>query len=135
VNRFCQGLSSVPNSKNLVAKKPFSSLTYLIVESHGNPIEETVKLHLDCSRRLGSKLANPYRDDDNGFHITFYEKMDSLPIDESWKTGHLYKKAADPKSTKQSFRQSAFTVSPLLFMNKTSNHNWTDVCNVEISRT
>jgi hypothetical protein len=101
------------NSKNLDdTKRPFSSLPYLIVD-HASPIEKTVKLHLDCSRRPGSKLANPYRDDDNGFHITFYEKVASLPNVESWKTGRLYEKAADPKNTKQGFRQSAFTVSPL----------------------
>jgi cell division septation protein DedD len=71
-----------------------------------------IKLHLDCSRRVGSKLANPYRDVDNGFHITFYEKVESLSDKESWKTGHL-KKAGDPKGKQQKFRESAFTVSSL----------------------
>lgn len=75
-----------------------------------DPIEIAIQLHLQCSRRLGSKSANPYRNHDNGFHIVFYEivthsKQDSC---ESWKTGKLYQKTA--KSDVETFRQSAFTI-------------------------
>ena len=88
-------------------------MPYLIVGTHDNPIDKAIKLHLDCSRRVGSKSANPYRDIDNGFHITFYEKVELSFVDKSWKTGRLYEKADDPESKEQKFRQSAFTVSPL----------------------
>jgi len=49
--------------------------------------------------------------------------VESLPNGESWKTGRLYQKATNPKGTNQRFQQSAFTVSPLLLINETSNHN------------
>ncbi|KAM0168178.1 hypothetical protein ACHAPF_011254 [Botrytis cinerea] len=107
---FCQGLSSVLGSKKLYTKRPFSYLRYLIVEGDEDPIEKTVKLHLGCSRRLGSKLVNPYRDKNNGFHITFFEKIESLSEYEGWKTGVLYEKAAGSESSKKNFRQSAFTM-------------------------
>ena len=119
LNRFCQGLSSVLAANNLARWKdfPFSYLPYLIVGTYDSPIDKMIKLHLDCSRRVGSKLANPYRDIDNGFHITFYEKVDLLSDNESWKKGDLYEKAGDPEGKQQKFRQSAFTVSPLPVMN------------------
>jgi hypothetical protein len=117
LNRFCQGLSSVLAANNLArwedSRGPFSYLPYLIVGTYDDPIDRTIKLHLDCSRRVGSKLANPYHDNDNDFHITFYEKVELSSDDKSWKTGHLYEKAGDPECKKQTFRQSAFTVSPL----------------------
>ncbi|PQE33411.1 hypothetical protein CJF32_00011124 [Rutstroemia sp. NJR-2017a WRK4] len=106
---FCQGLSSVLDLKTLVIKRPLSYSPYLVARSDEDPIYKTIKLRLECSRRLGSKLANPSSDDNNGFHITFYEKVESFSDVESWKTGDLYEKAAGPKSTKQRFRQSAFT--------------------------
>lgn len=109
---FCQGLSSVLAANDLARGKvfPVSYLPYLIDGTYDNPIDKMIKLHLDCSRRVGSKLANPYRDVDNGFHITFYEKVELLSDNESWKTGHLYEKAGDPKGMQQKFRQSAFTM-------------------------
>lgn len=115
MNRFCQGLSSVLAANDLARWKvsPVSYLPYLIGGTYDNPIDKMIKLHLDCSRRVGSKLANPYRDVDNGFHITFYEKVELLSDNESWKKGHLYEKAGDPEGKQQKFRQSAFTVSSL----------------------
>ncbi|TGO44491.1 hypothetical protein BOTNAR_0812g00010 [Botryotinia narcissicola] len=59
----------------------------------------TIQLHLRCSKRLGSKSANPYYDLENGFHIVFYEKIGYwiMPSSESWKTGNLYLKTAGAK--------------------------------------
>jgi hypothetical protein len=119
LNRFCQGLSSVLAANDLTRGKvsPVSYLLYLISGTYDNPINKMIKLHLDCSRRVSSKLINLYRDVDNGFHITFYEKVELLCDNESWKNGHLYKKVGDPEGKQQKFRQSAFTVSSL-YLNK-----------------
>lgn len=97
-------------------KKYFTSLLYLGFRSHGHPIEKAVKFHLDCKPRVGSKLANPYTDIYNGFHIIFYEIVKDghkLKPYEMWKTGNLYKNPNISEGVGDVFRQSAFTVSPL----------------------
>lgn len=114
-SRWCQGLSLALDPKSDWDDGISCSLPFLIPEfldSGRDPIEETIQLHLQCSKRLGGKSANPYYDLDNGFHIVFYEKITTqeIPESESWKTGKLYPKAA--KGEVEAFRRSAFTVSP-----------------------
>ncbi|KAF7949160.1 hypothetical protein EAE96_008328 [Botrytis aclada] len=104
---WCQGLSSVLDPDHDFGDENFCSFPYL---SAWDPIEMTIQLHLRCSKRLGSKSANPYCDQDNGFHIVFYEKIVSrnIPVGESWKTGKLYLKTA--RGEVEAFRRSAFTM-------------------------
>ncbi|THV54254.1 hypothetical protein BGAL_0031g00280 [Botrytis galanthina] len=111
--QWCQGLSLALDPKSDWDDGILCSLPYLIPEfldSGRVPIEETIQLHLQCSKRLGSKSANPYYDQSNGFHIVFYEKIatQEIPESESWKTGKLYPKAA--KGEVEAFRRSAFTM-------------------------
>jgi hypothetical protein len=82
------------------------------LELEGDSSSKTAtKLHQDCSRRIASKLANPYLNMENGFHITFYERSEKVPPLESyqnWKTGYLFEKPR--ASGRHEFRQSAFTM-------------------------
>ncbi|KAF7930093.1 hypothetical protein EAE99_004286 [Botrytis elliptica] len=111
---WCQGLSSVLDPRNDHDDSILCSFPYLISDGMFNfvdgPIEMTIQLHLKCSKRLGSKSANPYYDQNNGFHIVFYEKIVShkIPRSESWKTGKLYLKTAEGEV--KAFRRSAFTI-------------------------
>ncbi|KAF7937244.1 uncharacterized protein EAE98_001558 [Botrytis deweyae] len=112
---WCEGLSSVVDPRNDCDNGILCSFPYLISDRilySSGPIEMTIQLHLNCSKRLGSKSANPYYDQNNGFHIVFYEKIVSrrIPRSESWKTGKLYLKTAKSKGEAEAFRRSAFTM-------------------------
>lgn len=110
LNRFCQGLSLVPDSERQF-HQPFASLPYLLIDNNGrNPIHEILRLHLACSRGAGREIGNPYEDLHCGFHVTFYEMICMEPSYEGWKTGFLYERQGHPR---QYFRQSAFSVSSL----------------------
>ncbi|KAF7881095.1 uncharacterized protein EAF02_006986 [Botrytis sinoallii] len=113
---WCQGLSSVLDPKKDCGDRILCSFPYLISDRKARfvdgPIEMTIQLHLKCSKRLGSKSANPYYDQNNGFHIVFYEKIGywKIPKGESWKTGELYLKTAKGEAEAEAFRRSAFTI-------------------------
>jgi hypothetical protein len=126
---FCQGLSLARNvfwrhPYHLdPSHKPLTSLPYLAFDDY-DPIGMATKLHLSCLRRGGSKLANPYFDIYKAFHITFYEKVEGLPLwtcprsksyeewkkYEEWKIGYLHEKPGASVGKGQVFRQSAFTM-------------------------
>ncbi|KAF7897147.1 hypothetical protein EAF00_005375 [Botryotinia globosa] len=110
--QWFQGLSSVLDPRKDHSDAIVCSFPYLMTDkylsSSPSPIENTIQLHLRCSKRLGSTSANPYYDQNNGFHIVFYEKIMNIPGNESWKTGKLYPKTAGDED--EAFRRSAFTM-------------------------
>ncbi|KAL2024984.1 hypothetical protein VTK56DRAFT_3683 [Thermocarpiscus australiensis] len=111
---FCQGLSRTqPHLDHL------SPLPYLVLSRKGNPIKRAITLHLECTRRVVGQSGNPYRDASTGFHITFYELVNTFLLypyeehwkkTERWKVGYMYGKSGLSGPTYDVFRQSAFTM-------------------------
>jgi hypothetical protein len=112
----------------LVRKEKVSSFPFLVFDYNDDPIKMATNLYLLCKRRGGSKVINPYSKKYNGFHITFFEKLDGeensrwpkLQKCERWDIGWLYcKPYEDAGNNKEHdkedllFWQSLFTISPL----------------------
>jgi hypothetical protein len=94
---------------------------FLVFDDEDDPVRMATKLHLSCERRGGSGATNPYIDNRNAFHITFYEMLGKLDRPEKfknrkkeWKIGELYPKPREDGRNNDDllFRQSALTVGP-----------------------
>lgn len=104
-----------------------------LVQRHresNEPVWAATRLHLSLQQVLGSEATNPYRNIEEAFHITFYERLADLHYNQSadipgliehsqqkgLKVGYLYQKT-DSGNTylddkiERAFRLSAFTVS------------------------
>jgi hypothetical protein len=127
-NIFCQGLASVNIYPDI--NDDLNLCPYLVTDRYDIPdfgygtsrvpsqLRKAIDLHISCSRRdtFSShendvySLNSAITGNNNGFHNTFYEMMDSVPKTERWHHGHLYGGRTLSQVDGAGFRKSSCTV-------------------------
>lgn len=78
-------------------------------------IDITLSLHMNCTLLPSTANVlnvNPYLRFER-FHVTFFERIESVKANECWKTGTLHQQRGSEGDwrVRKHFRESAFTVS------------------------
>lgn len=79
------------------SRDPYFLLAFRRQECNGCPVADAIDLHLECERRGGTIVPNPYSNSLTAFHITFYEIIPVVETVHSMHIGDTENRRADDR--------------------------------------